>query len=390
MKNKTYQTMVLALCAAMAVFGKSSDLILKSANSNLNTMSKTGDVISVLNGNVVFLYDDATIRSEYAKWFKSKGTVSFSNKVRIDRKDQTMTSDHMDYDKNKKWLTADGRIDFFDRHERVRVYGDRGYYYIDTKLLTVEGSPRFIFYDTTAKDTLEIRGKKITYDDSLKKATVKDNVTIRKGKLFSRCQTAIYYPDSGRAMLRITPDIAYETDSIRGDSVDMHFVKKVLKKVNVKGNSHGLYRDFGKTDTALTHVFGDSLAMFLTDSGKIDSLWAFGNVKSRYYPQKNPLQTNEVYGKVMAVSFDRRGDVSGVKVWQNAKSIYNIEEKDGRGMNVASGDSISVAFSGGKATHVMMAGSVRGYYAPLPSAPALPSGDKKDMEKKSPSKDVQK
>jgi lipopolysaccharide export system protein LptA len=390
MKKMSVYGQLLTLGILAAAAAKSPDLILKYAHSNLNTMAKNGEVVSTLSGNVVFIYDDATIRSEYAKWLKSAGIVTFSDRVKIDRKDQTMTSDRMDFDKNKKWLTADGHIDFFDKHERVQLNGDRGYYYTDSKVLTVEGRPRFVFYDTTAHDTLEIRGRKITYDDSLKKATVIDNVTIHKGKLFSRCKTAVYYPDSGMAQLRTTPDIAYEADSIRGDSVDLHFTKKVLKKMNVKGNSHGLYRDFGKTDTALTQVLGDSLAMFLTDSGKIDSLWAFGNVKSKYYPQHKPLQSNEVYGKVMAVSFNSRGDVNGVKVWGNSRSVYNIEEKDGRGMNVASGDSITVGFKAGKATHVTMAGSVRGYYAPLPQLPPSPAVPEKKEEQKPVSKDVAK
>lgn len=354
------------------IFAKSSDLILKSANSNVNTMSKDGEVISELNGNVVFLYDDAVIKSEYAKWWKSKGVVSFSNKVRILRKTQTLTSDHVDYDKNKKWLITNGSLDFYDTKERVKLTGDRGTYYLDKKFLVVEGRPRFVFYDTTAHDTLDITGKKMTYDDSLKKASVYDDVVVRKGKLFTQSNEAFYYPDSGSAQLRMTPRIAFETDSLRGDSVDLAFTKKHLKRVKVKGQGHGQYKDFGASDTTLTHLLGDSISMFLTDSGKIDSLWAFGSVKSKYYPVKNPLATNEAFGKQMTVSFNSRGEVSRVKVWGNARSIYNVEEKDGRGKNEASGDSITVSFAKGKATHVKLSGTVRGFYAPQPSPPAAP------------------
>ncbi|HUI92903.1 MAG TPA: LptA/OstA family protein [Chitinivibrionales bacterium] len=344
---------------------------MKSANSDVNTMSKDGDIISVLTGNVVFLYDDATIKSDYAKWWKSKGTVSFSSKVQILRTSQKLTSDHMDYDKNKKWLVADGNVYFYDTKERVKLTGDHGNYYLDKKFLVVEGRPRFIFFDTTAHDTLDITGKKMTYDDSLKKASVYDDVIVRKGKLFTRSNQAFYYPDSGSAQLRMAPDIAFETDSLRGDSVDLAFTKKHLKQVNVKGNGHGLYKDFGASDTTLTHLLGDSISMFLTDSGKIDSLWAFGSVKSKYFPVKNPTVTNEAYGKQMTVSFNSRGEISRVKVWGNARSIYNVEEKEGRGKNEASGDSITVSFAKGKATHVKLSGSVRGFYAPLP-APSAP------------------
>ncbi|MBN1578551.1 MAG: hypothetical protein JW913_18455, partial [Chitinispirillaceae bacterium] len=41
---------------------KNATLILQSANSNENSY-RDGEFISVLRGNVVFLYDDITIRS---------------------------------------------------------------------------------------------------------------------------------------------------------------------------------------------------------------------------------------------------------------------------------------------------------------------------------------
>ena len=251
--------------------------------------------------------------------------------------------------------------------------GDHASYYLDKKFLVVEGRPKFIYYDTSAHDTLDIRGKKMTYDDSIKKASVYENVTVAKGKLFTRSEVAFYYPDSGRAQLRKIPRIAFETDSLSGDSVDLSFTKSHLQRVKVNGSSHGQYKDFGTADTTLTHLFGDSISMFLTDSGKIDSMWAIGNVKSKYFPLKNPLSTNEAYGKLMTVRFNARGEVSRVKVWGNARSIYSVEEKDGRGRNEASGDSITVSFAKGKATHVKMSGTVRGFYAPLPTLPKAPA-----------------
>jgi lipopolysaccharide export system protein LptA len=347
-------------------------------------MSKDGELVSTLTGNVVFLYDDAVIKSENARWCKSQGTVTFTDRVSVVRTSQKLTSDRMDYDKNKKWLVADGHVNFFDGKERIRLTGDRGNYYMDKKFLVVEGHPRFVFYDTTAHDTLDIRGKKMTYDDTLKKASVYENVTVAKGKLFTHSEQAFYFPDSGKARLRQTPRIAYETDSLAGDSVDLQFTKKHLQQVKVNGSSHGLYKDFGASDTTLTHLFGDSISMFLTDSGRIDSMWAIGNVKSKYYPLRNPLLTNEAYGKLMTVWFDRRGQVSRVKVWGNARSIYNVEGKDGRGRNEASGDSITVSFAKGKATHVKLSGTVRGFYAPQPAPPRTPADSGKQDKAKAP------
>ena len=133
--------------------------------------------------------------------------------------------------------------------------------------------------------------------------------------------------------------------------------------MSVDGNSHGMYKDYSRKDTMLTHVFGDSMYMALDDSGKVDSVWVYRNVKSSNCPVSNPTLSNEASGKIMIVDFTKKGDIDNVKVWGNAKSVYHIEEGD-KGCNVATGDSIAVEFSEGKASRVMLAGSVRGFYAP--------------------------
>jgi lipopolysaccharide export system protein LptA len=362
-KSELMIGMILIVSACHASTAVKKDLILKSANSNINNMSN-GELISILQGNVVFFYDDAVIKSEYAKWWKSKGTVSFSNHVHVTKKEQTLTCDRMDYEKSKKWLAADGSVDFIDTKERTRITGRHGDYYPDTKFIAMKGKPVLYFYDTTAHDTLVIHGEKMTYNDSIKMAEVQENVTIQKGKLLSNSHVARYYSELNKALLRQSPHIYYERDSLSGDSVDLKFSKKALQGMSVAGNSQGMYKEFSRKDTMLSRVFGDSLYMALDDSGKVDSMWVYRNAKSTYYPLSNPLMANEAFGKVMLVAFTKKGDVDNVKVWGNAKSIYHVEEGDKGGCNNASGDSIYVAFRDGKASHVKLSGSVRGFYAP--------------------------
>jgi len=126
---------VLAMLAVpIASYAKGADLILKSANTNLNTMVK-GDIITVLEGNVVFLYEDATIRSDYARWYKSQGTVSFSNHVVVTQLKKTLKCNQLDYDKNKKWLNARGNVEFYDAGQPVYCI----YVAIGQKASTVAG-----------------------------------------------------------------------------------------------------------------------------------------------------------------------------------------------------------------------------------------------------------
>jgi len=360
--NRSIVIGITALCMAAAARVNGPDLILKSANSNTNTMS--GDeLISVLEGNVVFVYDDAVIKSQYAQWWRSRGTVHFSKNVRVTKEKQVLTCDRLDYEKSKKQLLANGSIDFYDSKEGTRLLGDHAEYFPDTKFITLTGKPVFIHYDTAAHDTVVIHGEKMTYSDSLKLALVERSVTISKGKLFSRCQTARYFTEGDRAQLRTKPDIKFDHDSLSGDSMDMLLNKRALRGMSVSGNSHGMYKDVSGKDTMITNMFGDSLYMAMNDSGKVDSMWMYRNVKSSYRSAKDSLHPNEAFGKIMILAFTKKGDVDNVKVWGNAKSVYHVEEGD-KGVNIATGDSIAVAFKEGKASHVMLSGSVRGYYAP--------------------------
>jgi len=266
---------ILAVCALAAGKGGGPDLVLKSAGSNTNTMS--GDeLISILERNVVFVYDDAVIKSEYAKWWRSKGTVHFSKHVHVTKEKQDLTCDQLDYDKSKKMLRAQGAIDFYDGKERTRLLGQHADYYPDSKFITMSGNPVFIHYDTAAHDTVIIHGEQMSYSDSLKLAEVLRNVSIQKGKVLSRCQAARYFTEGDRALLRVKPNIMFEHDSLSGDSMDMLLTKKTMRGMSVDGNSHGMYKDVSGKDTLITNVFGDSLYMALDDSGKVDSLVPFG------------------------------------------------------------------------------------------------------------------
>lgn len=77
---------------------KNVPLILKSANSNEN-MYTNGEFISILKGNVIFLYDDITIRSDEATWWRNEGKVDFKHNVRVTQKAQVLTCDRLNFTK---------------------------------------------------------------------------------------------------------------------------------------------------------------------------------------------------------------------------------------------------------------------------------------------------
>lgn len=344
---------------------KSPSLVLESANSNENSF-ENDEFISVLKGNVVFTYDDMKIKSDEATWWRNQGKIIFQNHVKVYRGAQTVTCDQMHFAKNNNMLIANGNFHFVDTLERTQITGKDAEYHIQSKYFQLTGKPKLTRFDAATAETLFISGEKMWYIDSLKCANVTDSVKIIKGKLFSKCQKARYYTQTSFAQLRTNPDVTFQINHVKGDSIDLQFGKNSLKSANVMGNAYGTYIDtaVNKKDSSFTYIWGDSLLMSVSDSGKLDSLWVFGKAKSKYYVTDEPENVNEASGKRILMSFAKNGDADFVKIWGNARSRYFMTEQKSKGINEASGDSITVAFVKGKASQLTLAGSARGIYFP--------------------------
>lgn len=357
---------VLLLVSAVAALSASSDddLILKNADSNENRLVN-GELVSTLRGHVEFHYGEMKIFSDYARWWRDQGIIKLNDNIRVEQEDQTLTCDHMVFEKNNEELVASGNFKFVNTQDRLQLTGRSGRYTVDTKEFVLTGEPRFMRFDTTAAETLTIVGQTMTYNDSTQVATVINNVVITKGQLRATCNRAWYFTERERALLRGVPDIAFDIHTLTGDSVDLVFSGDTLKGVSVDGNAHGRYREVGATDTNLTDITSDSMFMLLSTEATLDSVRAFGNVESSYYLSNGSDTANEASGRRMILDFDPDGALEDATIFGNATSVYYVIENDGRGRNEASGDSIRVIFLDGRAKVLLLSGSVRGVYYPL-------------------------
>ncbi|MCX7726404.1 MAG: hypothetical protein N2053_06110 [Chitinispirillaceae bacterium] len=344
---------------------KSSDLILKSANSNENSFTN-GKLVSVLRGNVVFLYEDVTISADEAVWWRDDGIINFRNNVKIAQKSQTLTCDRINFIKKENRVDAIGKFKYRDSLELVELTGDKGTYWTNTKFFKLTGSPKLIRMDKTTPETLTIISKTMSYLDSIKTAYAEENVVISKGKLKAHCQKAIYHTEKNIAYLRLKPNGIYDVHTIVGDSIDLYFSKEALRSAIVLGNANAFYKDTSvKTgDTAFTKIWGDTIYMSVSDSGNLDTIKIIGKALSTYYLASKPNAVNRAEGKRITMFFNKNSNLDKIKIWGNAKSLYYVEDVSNSGINEASGDSIIVYFSKGKASSLTFAGSVRGRFYP--------------------------
>ncbi|MGA3050400.1 MAG: LptA/OstA family protein [Chitinispirillaceae bacterium] len=346
----------------------SVSLILESANSNENNYSN-GEFISELHGNVVFLYDSIRIRSDEATWRRKEGTVIFRQNITVTRGHKLITCDRLNFTKENSTLTASGRFNYFDTADQTRLTGDHAEYHTNTKIFTITGNPVLFHFDTTARDTLTIKSLSMRYEDSLKRAMAMDSVRITKGQLSSACNLAHFFTKTNYVLLRGVPRVRYGVQRLIGDSINLDFAGGKLRHAVIVGNSHGIYADTSgekKHDTSYTHIWGDSLDMVMSDSGKPQVLWAIGKASSKSFERGDSASANKASGKIMMLAFAKDGNVRNLEIWGNARSTYFVNDSSGRGCNEVSGDSVSVLFANSRVQFVTLEGSTRGVYFPLP------------------------
>jgi lipopolysaccharide export system protein LptA len=260
-------------------------LILERAGSNENIyMAETGEFISYLRGGVVFLFEDVRMSSEEATWQRSSGIIDFNIDVVVEQRGQVLTCDRLHFVRERNFLIAIGNVLYQDSAKVTFISGNTAEYRTDTRECVLRGDPLLTRIDTTEVDTLFIRGKLMTYSDSLKTAAVIDSVNILRGSLTATCEKADYFADENMAILRINPVIYYEKHKIVGDSIDLFFGKESLESARVIGNTHGYYSEVADSsnDTTTMHIWSDSLHLSMFESGKINSMKAFGNARGNY------------------------------------------------------------------------------------------------------------
>jgi lipopolysaccharide export system protein LptA len=327
---------IVLLCSLYAFADTGGALILEHADSNENFYeSTTGEFISYLRGNVVFLLDDIRMSAEDAAWQRNAGRVNFNRNVKVEQRGQVMTCDHLYFERDKNVLIATGNVLYVDSAKITFMRGDMATYATDKKECLLRGNPLLMRIDTTETDTLFIRGKFMMYNDSIKIATVTEDVKITRGSLTATGRRAFYHVDENMAQLRINPVINYEDHKIVGDSVDLFFGKESLQGASVMGSAHGFYSEAADSsmDTTVMNIWSDSLALSMFESGKINSIKAFGNARGDYSEipagPKAATVTNIVSDSMHMFMFET-GKVRAMKAYGNARGKYSETGADQR------------------------------------------------------------
>jgi lipopolysaccharide export system protein LptA len=373
---------------------QATPLIMENADRMEGSRSR-GEFILI--GKVRFTHGDLRLETERAVWQKDKNMVLCQSGMKITQKGAVLTADGGSYDKAQGQAVAEGNVRMRDSSGDVEAFGKTVVYNRQKHLTTLTGSPELRRYypakdsaapDSTrplpaaavaaadsgkarpagsvakpAGDTLVIRGRAMTYDDSQQVAVAEGNVHITRDKMRIDCARAEYHDKADSLYLLGEPQVQVDDSKVKGQTMRLGMHGEEIRSLLVKGaaQAHSLEPATDSSVARQSHVEGDSLFLAFKEKA-IDSVQVFRHANGSYFDVDKPEYVNKMSGEYMVLRFAGR-QIRSANVLGGAKSTYyHIETKKLKGRNEAEGDTIDFAFKEGKIDEVMVRGSAKGHY----------------------------
>ncbi len=343
----------------------------------LEGVRSTGEY--VLSGNVRFRHGDLRLETQRALWERVRNRVTCETAMRITHHGSLLTADRGMYDREADRAQAEGNVVMRDSSGEVNATGDRLDYDRVLRVAVLSGNPvarrfyqRRLVYpegDSTRvpeekpADTLTIRALKLKYNDSTGVSVAEGNVVITRRDLRITCGRAEYRQKQDSLILQENPVAKVEDSEIKGKLIRMGMAGEELRGLRVRGQAEALSFEKATDSTPARNskVTGDSLFAVFRDGG-LDSVEVFTKAEGTYWEVNRPDYVNRMNGDYMVMRFRDR-EAREAEVLGSARSTYYHFEGDTlKGKNRAEGNVISLAFSDGKISEVLVIGKASGVY----------------------------
>lgn len=351
MKKKAITIMIVA------VFADLFALELINANANTNRF-ENGSVVSVLSGNVEFLWNDTKIFSDQTVWRRSNGHLTMTGNIRVLRNRQYLSCDSAEFYSNGKTLRLKGRVFAIDTSYCTTMFSGSADYFVKNDSVFLSKNPKIHFWDSVSTDTITVIGKKMNYASQSGIARAIDSVKIIGTDFVSTADTGFYFSQTEKGMLVGSPRIEYENSSVKGDTVHILFKNSSLDEFFVVGNPVGETKEEENGDSVFTELTGDTLKFFVEDK-KISQILSEKNASFKRFRQDKEITSDKMWGDRILTLLDYK-ECEDCKVLStvsgNAKAVYF----DNKTKNESSGDTLQLFFGGDGVNRVIISGKVKG------------------------------
>ncbi|MFQ6607030.1 MAG: putative LPS assembly protein LptD [Fidelibacterota bacterium] len=305
-----------------------------------NVTDKNGNATQFLRGNVKFRKGIAILTSDRAYYRQANNSATFVHNVRMEKNEQVLTADSLHMDTERDILTGYGRIEF--RDPDYQLTSDTLEYYMEIDSGSASGSVQFIQKKQT------ITARRITYrkKEELNAAsyTARGNVVIDEEGRRATCGRSIYDATTESSILFDEPVITQEDRIISGTEIFLTYEDEILEHLSIPDEAHIIY----------------------PSRGKLRSPADTTNSEETYSPVEFQ---DDMTGKRLE-AFLVEGKLDSVRLEGMATTLYHLfEDSVYQGLNIASGDTIMLAFTSDSAQNttletIKVIGGARGEYQP--------------------------
>ena len=268
------------------------------------------------------------LTARYGEYFVEPKRAFFRGEVVVQDSATTLRSDSLIYFRTEKRSIALGSVEIHNSTDNLTIKGQHFESLNNQQFSRMTMNPVMVQFDTSLAgevDTLVVRSRVMeSYQDSVKCLVAIDSVRIVRSDLASVAGLAVFYTKDDSILLRKSPLIWYQQTQVSGDSINVYLEQRRLKRVLVMGNAKAISRS--------------------------DSL--------------HPERFDQITGKQIQMHFERQM-LERIEVETQAISIYHLyEDSLANGLNMTSGDRMTILFDRGKVKSIAVYGGVEGQYIP--------------------------
>jgi len=330
----------LCFSLLLTVAASQERLRLVHADELESVTDKDGNATQFLRGNVKFRKGEAILTSDRAYFRQAVNSAIFVSDVRMVRGEQVLTTDSLYMDTELDILTGYGRNEFYDPD--YQLTGDTLEYHMEIDSGAANGSVRFVQQKQT------ITAQRITYrkkeEQDAASYTAFGDVVIDEEDRKATCGRSVYDAVAETSILFEEPVITQEDRIISGTEIFLTYYEEILKHLSIPDKAHIVY----------------------PSRGKVKSPADTTGSEEEYTPAEFE---DDMTGKRLE-AFMVDGKLDSVRLEGMATTLYHLfEDSVYQGKNIASGDTITLEFTGDSAGNaelqtIKVVGGARGEYHP--------------------------
>ena len=343
---------VAAFLASTIAYAQSSPLIMYHAD-NLEVARRRGTF--VLYGNVHFVHDSISFKTQRAFWNRNSETVECGGGFLFTHPSGFVRARSGSYQRKSEIAIASGEVSAGDSAGNYLMTGQYLKYDRKEDLVSIPSSPRLYQYEKLKNgkiDTVTIQSRSLIFDKKNGFAQAFDDVKLTQKDLVVTCDTGYFDRKNNWLSMKGHPTCDMKNYHLTGDSIFLVLDEtgKMLKSALVIRNAHGIQNEEPKRGNpgSVTEAFGDTLYCEFK-KGKIERLYVNLNAKGFFYETDLKEYRNLMDGNRLDLYF-KKGRMDKAIVSGKAQSTYFYVKKDRTvsGKNEATGDTIHISFDAKK------------------------------------------